>query len=517
MAAFVRRTSPCEYTRWVMNDTMGQKLQNGEGTSGRPAPEGPLTRATLTASFWATVNNVTTKGVGGVKTVVLARLLLPAHFGLMGLALATIGTVNMLSSPGIYTALIQKRHLDAADLNVGWWAHSARGCVLFLLFLPLSGWLAAFYGEPALGPILRAVSLTFVLDGFQSIGLVRLNRRLNFRRLMWMHQVSNAASLLTGVILAWLFRSVWALVAAHLAQLAGLLVMSYLLEPFRPTWRIQWERARTLMNFGKYVFATAVFYFLVVRGSEFLLGKMIGMQRYGYYALALSMVGMASGPIEQLITSVVFPSLSRIQMERERLAAAFSTVFRSAMLISAPVFVGIAIFGRDLVLLLLGAKWLPMTGPLLWLCFFAWFRILVQTFDVLHYAIGLPRIEALLRGLEFLLFAASIYPAISRYGATGAAAALFLVQAASLVFHILVARRYVAGLDAAMRRTARSFGILFAGQIVVAALHWRLGGADWLRFVLLGSLYVLWVVAFATWRERKLLESLRELQPGNRS
>ena len=441
----------------------------------RPAGQ-TLTRTALVGGSWATLTNVATRVLGAAKAIILARLLVPADFGLVGLALATVGTVNMLSNPGINTALIQRKDVDREDFNAGWWLHAMRGCLLFVLLLATADWLADFYGEPQLETLLWVISLTFLMDGFQSIGLVRLNRELNFRRLMWVQLSTNLVSFVTAVALAWSLRSLWALVGSHIAQLVTMLIMSYILEPFRPSLKIDWGRAKTLLKFGGFVFLALICYIILNRGNAFILGRMIGVERYGYYALALSLAGMLSGPIDQLISLVGLPALSRIQADRERLLGAFSRTFRTTMLLAAPGFIGLAIFGRDVVWLMLGSKWMPMVGPLIWLCFLGWFRTLIQTFDSLNLAIGKPEIEVKLRGVELVLFAAGIVPAVRWYGASGAAAYLFLIYVISFLLHVWVTRWYFRGVSKAVVTIWVSFAPLFAGQALFGWFQWHQNG-----------------------------------------
>ncbi|MGI8785280.1 MAG: lipopolysaccharide biosynthesis protein [Acidobacteriota bacterium] len=470
--------------------------------------EPSLTRAAITGGFWTVVNNLALKASGGIKTILLARLLAPEDFGLAGLALVCVGTLNMLSSPGVITALIQKKELDRYDLNVGWWIHAARGCLLFVLVAPLTGWVADFYEEPRLRMMLLAVAFTFLLDGFQSIGIVRLNRKLDFRRLLLMHQVASVAGLIVAVVLAWTLRSAWALVLAHLAQMLVLLVATYVFEPFRPFLPVDWKRARNLLGFGKYISISLVCYFLVVRGVEFILGKMVGLERYGYYTMALSLVGMVSAPVDQLITTVAFPALSRLQNEADRLRAAFAQVFRTAMVISVPLFVGTAIFGRDVVGLSLQHEWRPVVQILVWLCLFGWFRSMVQCFDVLQTAIGRPHVQTMIRVIELGLFVLAIIPAIQRYGVWGAAACLFSIQVVSFLINLMVTSRHIPGTATTIGKIWVSFLPLFAVQILFGWLQWRWVSVSWPRFAFLGGAYAVLVAAFLLWRERPLLETI---------
>lgn len=470
--------------------------------------EPSLTRAAITGGFWTVLNNLALKASGGIKTILLARLLAPEDFGLAGLALVCVGTLNMLSSPGVITALIQKKELDRDDLNVGWWIHAARGCLLFALVAPMTGWVADFYDEPRLRMMLLAVACTFLLDGFQSVGIVRLNRRLDFRRLLQVHQIASVAGLVAAVVLAWTLRSAWALVLAHLVQMLVLLVATYVFEPFRPFLPVDWKRARNLLGFGKYISISLVCYFLVTRGVEFILGKMVGLERYGYYTMALSLVGMVSAPVDQLTATVAFPALARLQGEADRLRAAFAQVFRTAMVISVPLFVGTAIFGRDVVGLLLQPRWSPVVQILVWLCLFGWFRSLVQSFDVLQTAIGRPHLQAIIRSVELGLFALTIIPAIRIYGVWGAAGCLFSIQAVSFLLNLMTTSRLIPGIAAKIGKIWVSFLPLFAVQIMFGWLQWRWVSVSWPRFVLLGGAYALLVAAFLIWRERPLLETI---------
>ena len=332
--------------------------------TGSPERSQSLTPATVSGAVWVGLSELFTKGLGGLKTVILARLLSPTDFGLVGLALVTVGTINTVSGVGIYTALIQKKQLEDDDLNAAWWILFVRGFLLYLILLPVSGVLAHFFEDARLERIFQFIFLTFLFRGFQSIGLVRLSKAMNFKRLTWLHQISNGVSLIVAVVLGLALQDFWALVVAHLAQLATLVIVSYFLEPFWPRSRIDWKRARDLLRFGKYVLAGTVSTFVVVRGNEFLVAKLVGVDLYGYYALTLSLIRVIYDSIGQLISSLVFPALSKIQDDKRRMGRAFSKVFRVAMLLTAPLTVGVAIFGRDIVHVILGVKWMPIVGPL---------------------------------------------------------------------------------------------------------------------------------------------------------
>lgn len=465
--------------------------------------DGSLTRAALAGGAWTLASNVMTKVLGGLKTVVLARLLLPGDFGLIGLALAVISSINFFSNPGSYSALIQKRNLEDEDLNAGWWIHFVRGNMIFIALIVLAPLLALFFREPRLAKVLRVVSLSVLFDAVQSIGMVRLNRSLDFRRLTWLQQVANLASFVVAVVLAWSLRSVWALVGAHVAYAGVLCIASYAVQPFRPRMRLDWGRVRHLLRFGRYLLAATFFYFLINRGNEFLLSRMVGVERYGYYALAITLLGIVTGPLEQVVHSVAFPALSRIEREDERFASAFSRVFRMAAMLSVALFGAMTVFGRDAVPLVLGRKWLPMTEFVSWLGVFGFFQTLTTTFQVAHSALGRVERQAALRGAEFGVYALGAVPAIHYGGAAGAAFWLASSAAAGFLIHVYGTLptlrpvfRYSAG-------DILAYWPLFLLQAALAAFLWT-GPAGWLRLIAACAVYTAAVVGFM-WRKEKVL------------
>lgn len=480
------------------------------------SPPGTLTRMALSGGLWTTLSTLITKGLGGVKTVILARLLSPSDFGLMGLALVIVGTVNHFSYPGLYTALIQKEELAREDLEAGWWIHALRGTFLFLLAFVLAGTIAEFYEERRLQLVLQLVSLTFLLEGLESIGLVRLHRALDFRRLMWVNQVANLASLVVAVVLAWKWQNIWALVAAHVVQLAVSTVMSYLIEPFLPRLKLNWSRVKQLMHFGKYVFAAGTFYIVILRGNEFVLGKVVGVEVYGYYALALSLVAMVSTPSVGAVTVVAFPAMSRLQEDPERLESAYLRVFRTTVLLTTPALLGLAIFGRDIIVLILGPKWMPMLSSLIWLCMFHWFHCLGLTLHSLYNAMGEVAWLAKLRFAQMVLYLVGIIPLAVHFGPAGAAFWLFIVAAAVFFVHLVGTSRYFSGLSSKMIRVVVSYWPLFVIQAGVVWLHTRLP-SRWLTMLTLGGFYLLFAAAFSLWKEKDLImDSVKNLQSGRR-
>lgn len=134
------------------------------------------------SGFWSLGSNWALRGLGLVKTVVIARLLAPADFGLIGLALFSINAVNVFSDAGFESALIQRRELDRRTLDTAWTVSLLRGLTLFLLFMVSAEWVAAYFESPDLAPVLRVMSVSLLLSGCNNIGMLFFQRDLEFKK-----------------------------------------------------------------------------------------------------------------------------------------------------------------------------------------------------------------------------------------------------------------------------------------------------------------------------------------------
>lgn len=134
------------------------------------------------SGFWSLGGNWLARVLGIIKMIILARLLSPLDFGIIGLAILSINALNVFSETGIESALIQRDKIGRPELDTAWTIAIVRGLVLFILLFLSAGWVASYFDNMTLKPVLRVMSVTFLLGGFTNIGIVYFQKELEFKK-----------------------------------------------------------------------------------------------------------------------------------------------------------------------------------------------------------------------------------------------------------------------------------------------------------------------------------------------
>ncbi|TVQ30297.1 MAG: polysaccharide biosynthesis protein [Phycisphaeraceae bacterium] len=251
------------------------------------------------------------------SNLVLTRLLFPEAFGLMAIVMVVITGLAMFSDVGTGPAIVRdKRGDDPAFLNTAWTIQTIRGFVLFLTACALAAPVSHIYGEDALLSLIPVVAITALIAGFNSTAIKTAHRHMWVGRVTFMELIGQIAG--TTVMIAWavMHPSIWALVAGGIVGCATNLVLSHVMLPGVRN-KFAWERsaAKTLFNFGKWIFFSSVLFFIAKQGDRMLLGNFVDMAMLGIYAIALSLSEPFIALNMQLARKIVYPALSKIYRE----------------------------------------------------------------------------------------------------------------------------------------------------------------------------------------------------------
>ena len=296
-----------------------------------------------------------------VVTATLARLLSPVDYGLFGLAAVYTGLATILSQFGVAAALVQRAELTPRFVRAGFTV-SVLGGVLTAALVWITAPLAAtLLGTTELTPIIRGLSLGFVIAslGFVAEGLSQ--RKLAWRRLMW---VEVGAFFLGYAIPAiWMALAgygVWALVGSALAQSFVRTVALLALEP-HPKWPRIGPEIRELLRFGSGFTLARVFNYGAAQGDNLVVGRVLGVASLGYYSRAFKLMMILVTYFAAVITRVLFPIMSRLQDDRDRLRSTYLSGAAVLGLISAPLGAILVVLAPEFILVVLGPKWIPAT------------------------------------------------------------------------------------------------------------------------------------------------------------
>jgi PST family polysaccharide transporter len=297
--------------------------------------------------------------------VVLARLLLPADFGLAALALIVIGFAAMVSDVGVGAAVMQRLVVTTAHLRVAFTLSLLAGIAISATLFAIAPLIAILAKSAAVTPVLRAQSIVFIATGAGTVARAQLQRRLDFRRLFAVDLISYllgyALIAIGGAALGW---GVWSLVAGSLVQscLATVLAVSAAKAPLRPL--LSKQERQDLLGFGVGVTVNGVIAYVGRNGDNFLVGRFLGTGALGLYSRAFNFMMLPINYFTSVIPNVLIPAFAEIQTDRSRVGRGYLMGVQTAALITAPVMVWVIVSAPHLIVGLYGARWAGAVLPL---------------------------------------------------------------------------------------------------------------------------------------------------------
>jgi O-antigen/teichoic acid export membrane protein len=382
-----------------------------------------LSQRAVKGGFWVFSLRITQQVFSSVRLIILARILAPSDFGLMGIALLMMSTLETFSQTGFQQALIQKKDAESY-LNSVWTISIIRGLLLFTILFFIAPYAAIFFKAPQAKPIIRVIGFVLLLQGFTNIGVIYFQKELEFNK-QFLYQLSGTlADFVVAVSSVLILGSVWALVFGLMASAVVTMVASYLIHPYRPHLSKDLGGAKELFGFGKWILGSSILVFLATQGDSIFVGKLLGIVALGFYQMAYRISNTPATEIVQVVSQVTFPTYSKLQDNLPKLREAFLKVLQLTSFVSIPLAGGIFILGPDFTRIFLTPKWMPMVPVMQVLVFAGLVRSIGST--PIFSSVGKPKIETKWQMVRLLVLVAFIYPLTVRWEILGTAVAVFL-------------------------------------------------------------------------------------------
>lgn len=342
---------------------------------------------------WVFIIQVVKRILSLGRLILLARLLQPKDFGLMGIALLTMSILDIFSKTGFMEKLIQKKENIEDYLNTAWTVLVFRGIFIFAFMIFISSPVSTFFESPDALNIIRLVALSPLLIGLQNIGIVYFRRNLQFNK-QFIYEVSGTAiDFVVAVVFAIIFRSVYALVFGLLAGDIIRLIVSYILSPVRPRFCFLIDKAKDMYIFGRWVLGSGILVFIATQGDDIFVGKLLGVAALGFYQMAYKISTLVVTEVTYVIEKVSFPVYAKIQDNLIKLKQIYTDVLKLTAFVTIPIGGFIFIFSEQIVEYFLGKNWLPIIPILKILSIAGVVRSLVGTAGSLIRSIDKPQIE----------------------------------------------------------------------------------------------------------------------------
>ncbi len=392
---------------------------------------GQLDKVLVTGVAWVASARWTSQVLRWAATVVMAKLLLPSDYGIVGMSMILVGLVQQVAEFGLGTAIVQHANLTrVTEQRLAGVALLVGGAMMLVTAMsaPLA---AGFFRQDALLLVVPALSTRFFLDSFATVPRALLTRALRFRTLALIEAAESIVMALVGLVCAFLWRSYWALVAANIVSGVVLVVLINIQAPMRPHWPRGFRELRPLLRFGQDVVISRVMWYWYSNADFTVVGRLLSKDALGAYSFAWGIAGMPAEKLASMIMSVVpgvFSSAKTVPGELRRL---YLGILKALAIVTFPLSVGLALVAEPMVTHIFGAKWIAAVVPLQLLSLFFVFRVVAALDPV----ILLARHEAHINRNLTLLFAVLMPLAFLigvRWGTAGVAVAWFVQPLISL-------------------------------------------------------------------------------------
>lgn len=304
-----------------------------------------------------------------VITTILARILAPQEYGLMAMASVFIGFATLVSEMGIGNAIVQRKELSEEHLSSAFWLNMAFGAFFVFLAFLLSPAIAGFYRRPELAPVINVLSLSFLVSAVAVVQQSLLMRAMDFRKLMIRDIAATFLSGIVGIILALKGCGVWSLVFQMLTWVAFNAAFLWYFPRWRPRLLFSKKAVADLTGFGLNMTGFQIVNYFVRNIDQLLIGRLLGAQPLGIYAMAYKLMLFPIQNISWVITRVMFPVFSRIQDDLTSVAESYAKMVEYVSLVTFPMMMFFFVIAPDLIHLLWGTRWEGTVPIVRVLCF----------------------------------------------------------------------------------------------------------------------------------------------------
>lgn len=309
--------------------------------------------------IWRFMERAGAQIVQFVVSIILARILSPNDYGTVALIVVIANIFQVFVDSGLGNALIQKKDADDIDFSSVFCLNICF-CILLYIILYFSAPLVAlFYGNPQLTSLTRVLCLTVVISGVKNVQQAYISRTLQFKKFFFATLVGTVSSALIGIYMAYSGYGVWSLVIQRVANLGIGTVMLWIMVKWRPQLCFSFHRIKTLFGFGWKLMVSSLIDTVYVNLRQIFIGKLYSEKDLAYYNQGNQYPNVLANMLNTSIDGVIFPVMSQEQNDKIRLKNMARRSIKTATFILAPVMIGIAAVGPNLIHIFLTDKWMP--------------------------------------------------------------------------------------------------------------------------------------------------------------
>ena len=309
--------------------------------------------------LWRFAERCGAQGVAFVVSVVLARLLAPEVYGTIALVTVFTTLLNVFIDSGFGNALIQKKDADDLDFSTVFYFNITVCTLLYLGMFFAAPWIARFYKNLALTPVIRVLSLTLIISGVKNVQQAYVSRTMQFKRFFFATLGGTIGAAVIGIVMAYHGFGVWALVAQQIFNATVDTIILWITVKWRPRWMFSFERLKGLFSYGWKLLVSSLLDTVYNDLRQLIIGKMYTTSDLAQYNRGKQFPNLIVTNVNSSINSVLLPTMSRAQDDPARVKAMTRRAMKTSTYVMAPLMMGLAFIGEPIVDLILTEKWLP--------------------------------------------------------------------------------------------------------------------------------------------------------------
>lgn len=335
-----------------------------------------LKSKTVKGVVWSSIERFSTQGVQFLIMIIMARLLTPKDYGLIGMLAIFLAVAQSLIDSGFSQALIRKQDRTDVDNSTVFYFNIVVSSALYLILFIAAPFVADFYNQPELTSVMRVVCLGVILNSLAVVQRALLTVRIDFKTQAKASLSAAVISGCIGIVLAYCGFGVWSLVVQQLLNLSVNTLLLWIFSKWRPIAVFSWKSFHELFAFGSKLLASGLLDTLYRNIYPIVIGKLFSASSLGHYTRAQQFSEFPSSNVTGIIQRVTYPILCGIQDETERLEAVYRKFLKLSAFIIFPLMIGMSAVARPFIDIVLGTQW-GFCGQLLQIICFAmmWYPI----------------------------------------------------------------------------------------------------------------------------------------------
>lgn len=318
--------------------------------------------------IWSIAERFGNQGIQFFIGLILARLLMPEDYGLIGMLLVFISLAQVFVEGGFSAALIRKSEPTNRDYSTVFWFNLIVAVVFYVIIFLCSPLISEFYAEPLLAPLAKVVALNIIISAFGIIQKTILTKQLDFKSQAKVNLSSIIISGVIGVVCAWQGLGVWALVVQNLSKNVLMNIGFWMLSNWRPMPVFSERSFKELFGFGSKLLASALINAVSENLYAIIIGKLYNAKSLGFYTRANQFQKLPVSSLYGAIGAVTYPVLAELKNDKDRLRDAYRSMIRMVAFVLFPVMVILGAVAEPMVKIILTDKWLPCVPLLQILC-----------------------------------------------------------------------------------------------------------------------------------------------------